>query len=254
MASALEVAEKIAADKEAAAGMAAMFAAAKQQAEETVAALAALGVEGRAARMQKVVDALEEAESGRVILEGSLEKARWQVMSAVHGKMGPGARGSGPGGAIVPLKAVGGPDGVPPQRTPDILPPHERRGDPSGEELMGIDPSLGPFQKEHEGANDDARKTKSQRLGRSFVRNAGDLADSAKQNAATSTIEIEDDFDPWGPTAETTVEVPTGHPPVYATRIDADDIKVGDVVGTTIVVAAFAIEALSRLGRKKDDG
>jgi hypothetical protein len=66
----------------------------KGQAEHTVAAMAGLGVEGVSARMRQAIDRIEEAESIRAALEGALVKAQFQVMSAIHGTMGPGARGS----------------------------------------------------------------------------------------------------------------------------------------------------------------
>jgi len=251
MAGLLEVAAKIAADKEQVTQLAAMLAAAKDQAEQTAGTLSGLGVDRAAAQTQHAATVIEEAESLRAALEGGLQKAHWQVMSAAHGRMGPGAKGSG---AIVPLGKAEDADGAP-RGGLDAVPPHLRHGsNPSGEELSGIEPSIGPFQKEHEGASDDAGKSKSKRLGRKFVQNAGDLADSAKQSASNSTFEIEDDFDPWGSQAQATVEVPTGQPPVYVSRIEADDIKVGDVLSTTIVVAAFAIEAVTRRTRKKDNG
>jgi hypothetical protein len=64
------------------------------QAEHTVAALGELGVEGVSTRLRQTMDRIDEAESIRASLQGALVKANFQVMSAIHGTMGPGARGS----------------------------------------------------------------------------------------------------------------------------------------------------------------
>ena len=62
MANALEVAEQIAADKEAVAELAAMVAAGKDKAERIATTLGGLGFEGRAKKMQQVAQVFEEAE------------------------------------------------------------------------------------------------------------------------------------------------------------------------------------------------
>jgi hypothetical protein len=223
----------------------------KGQAEHTVVAMAGLGVEGVSARMRETIDRIEEAESIRAALEGALVKAQFQVMSAIHGTMGPGAKGSG---AIVPLKRIDEQTGAP-KAGLDAVPPHVRQDPtPGGDELTGVDPSLSPFQKEHEGADDDAGKSKPKRVSRKYVQQAGDLAESVKQSAGTHTIEVEDDFDPWGSQAQAIVEVPTGQPPTYVSRIDAEGIKTGDLLSNTLVITAFVFEAITRLSRKKEDG
>ncbi|GAA2138857.1 hypothetical protein [Glycomyces algeriensis] len=252
MSSLLEVAAKIAADKEQASQLAGPLAAAKDQVEETADRLNAIGIERSAAQMQQVVTALEEAESIRAALEGGLQKAHWQVMSAAHGRIGPGAPGSG---AIVPLVRKEGRDGALAGGL-DAVPPHVRHGaSPSGEELSGIDPSLSPFQKEHEGAGDDSKMGKLSRFGRKAVRNTGDLVDASKKIVDARADTFQRDYDPWGPSAQTTTEVPTAPPSTPGFyRPEGTDIRAGDVIGTSIVVAVIAVEGLSRILRKREHG
>jgi hypothetical protein len=239
-----ELAEKIEADKERVAELAARVAATKQALETASGKAGELGANDIVARLGAVERELEEVESGRAVLEGSLEKARWQVMAAIHG-IGPGAPASGGGERLVEHH----PDGL------DAVPPHERFGaNPSGEELMGQNPNLSPFQKEHENAEADKGKSKAQRFGRAFVRNTGDAADYVKKTNESVTFDLGDQFDPWGADSRSTVEVPTGQPSVHSYRPEATDIKASDVFGTTIVVAAIVVEGISRFIRKKDDG
>ncbi|MBO3734695.1 hypothetical protein [Glycomyces niveus] len=245
-----DLAAKIEADRAAAAEVAGPINSSKGQAEHTITAMIGLGLEGSAARMRKVVDEVEEAESLRAALEGALTKAHFMVMSAIQGNMGPGAPGSG---AVVPLTRIDA-DGAP-KAGLDAIPRHLRDDPvPTGEELSGVDPSIGPFQKEHENANADRRRGALSRFGRSAVRNTDELAGTTKQAAGEFTFDIEDDFDPWGSQAQAIVEVPTGQPPVFVSRVEAEGIKAGDLLSSTIVIAAFAFEAATRLSRKKENG
>jgi hypothetical protein len=229
----------------------------KGQAEGTAGAVAQLGIEGRAAQLRQAVDRIEEAQAIRAALEGVLVKAHWQAMSAVHGTMGPGAKGSGPGGSFVAADGtVTTRDGSPAAGHLDAVPPHLRQDPtPTGEELTGVDPTLSPFQKEHEGAKDDKQMSRFSRFGRKAVRHTEDLVAYSKQLADVRADTFERDYDPWGPTTQTTTEVPTAPPstPTFS-RVDAGDIRAADVVGTSIVVAVIAVEGLSRLLRKKDHG
>jgi hypothetical protein len=256
MANAVELAEKIAAVKETVTELSGRFASSKGQAESLVAQLSAVGIEGAAQRFQGVVEACEESESGRATLEGGLEKARWQVLSAVHGNMGPGAYGSGPGGKVVPQTQAGGSDGGPAPGGLDAIPPHLRQAPtPTGEELTGVNPTIGPFQKEHDGANDDERMDKLSRFGRKAVRNSSDLVDASKNIVDARADTFDRDYDPWGPTAQTTTEVPSAQPSTPGFyRPEAGDIRAADVVGTSIVVAVVAVEGLSRILRKRQHG
>lgn len=256
MTSVRELAEKIESDRQLTEDLSAPIAGIKDELEGLAAQARALGIERVAGVLEQAKGSLEEAESSRVVLQGGLEKARWQVMSAVHGNIGPGAKGSGPGGSFIAADGkITTADGSPVNPHLDAVPPHLRQDpSPTGDELSGVDPSISPFQKEHENAEADRGMSKARRLGRGMVRSAGDIADYSKQTSSSTTFDLDDDYDPWGPSVQTTVEVPTGQPPVFFNRPEADDIRAGDVFSTTIVVAAFAVEALSRIGRKKDNG
>jgi hypothetical protein len=105
----------------------------KGQAEHTAAAMAGLGVERATAQMRQTVDKIEEAESIRAALQGALVKAHFQAMSAIHGTMGPGAKGSG---MIVPLTRVDEQTGAP-KAGLDAVPPHVRQDPtPTGSDLL----------------------------------------------------------------------------------------------------------------------
>ncbi|MFC3492946.1 hypothetical protein [Glycomyces rhizosphaerae] len=224
----------------------------KGQAEYAAAAIGGLGAEAASVRLRGVVDKIEEAESIRASLQGALVKAHFMVVSAMHGRMGPGAPGSG---AVVPLKRVDAQTGAP-KAGLDAVPPHLRQDPtPSGEELSGIDPTIGPFQKEHEGAGDDKKMSKLSRFGRTAVRNTGDLAEASKNIVDARADTFERDYDPWGPSAQTTTEVPSAPPSAPGFyRPEAADIRAGDVIGTSIVVAVIAVEGLSRILRKREHG
>lgn len=126
-----DLAAKIEADRAAVAEIGGPINSSKGQAEHTIAAMIALGLEGSAARMRKAVGEVEEAESIRAALEGALTKAHFMVVSAIQGTMGPGAAGSG---AVVPLTRIDA-DGAP-KAGLDAVPPHLRQDPaPTGDDL-----------------------------------------------------------------------------------------------------------------------
>jgi hypothetical protein len=236
-----ELAAKIEADRAASEELGGVFGASKDQVEQFVTAADGLGAEAAAARMRLVADKIEEAESIRAALQGSLVKAHFHVMSAIHGKMGRGAPGSG---AIVPLTRVDPKTGAP-KAGLDAVPPHMRQDPtPSGVELTGVDPSLNPFQKEHENANADRGLNPFHRGTRGAMRNAGDLRDAADQLALPT---IRETGDLWKPpdtypvvgTAEplSTYSAP---PPAHADYQGA----VGNLVVVTVLVAEWAARAI----------
>jgi hypothetical protein len=213
----------------------------KGQAEHTVAAMAGLGVEGVSARMRQAIDRIEEAESIRAALEGALVKAQFQVMSAIHGTMGPGAKGSG---AIVPLKRIDEQTGAP-KAGLDAIPPHLRQDPtPSGDELTGVDPTIGPFQKEHENTNSDRNLNPFHRGTRRATQNIEELRDAADQLALPT---IRDAGDLWEP-PETYPVVGTAEPiSTYAAPPPAHtDLhgSVGNLVVMTVLVAEWAARGL----------
>jgi len=250
-----ELAEKIAADKERVAELAARIAATKQTLETASGKATELGAEDIARDLGKVERELAEAESGRAVLEGSLEKARWQIMAAIHG-IGPGApaggaRSEGDGGTGERLVELQPGD-------LDVLPPHERFGaNPTGEELMGQDPKLGPFQKEHEGAEDDRGKSRAQRFGRKLVRNIEDISSASKTTAKSSYQSMSDGYQPPNnPQVYETVGTPEPTPPTFGAQ-PAPKAAVEDTVASMVVLAVVAVEGVSRFVKarreKKDD-
>jgi hypothetical protein len=218
----------------------------KGQAEHTAAALGGLGIEGVSARLRETVDRIEEAESIRAALQGALVKAHFQVMSAIHGTMGPGAKGSG---AIVPLKRIDEQTGAP-KAGLDAVPPHLRQAaTPTGDELTGVDPAIGPFQKEHENASVDRTRNRLSRLGRSTARNVEELQ-AFGRDLTTSTKNTTKGFDPEDPgTYPTSTEVPSHTPQLHAPPNSGPDPT--DIVGTAIVMVAAITEGVGRLVERR---
>jgi hypothetical protein len=211
----------------------------KGQAEHTVAAMAGLGVEGVSARMRQTIDRIDEAESIRAALEGALVKAQFQVMSAIHGTMGPGAKGSG---AIVPLKRIDEQTGAP-KAGLDAVPPHVRQdATPSGDELTGVAPSLSPFQKEHENAEVDQGMGSFRRGARNIVRNIGDLKDASDQIAKPVTTEMSTVWEP----PETYPVVGTPEPLSTYSAPPQAHADYQNAVGNLVVVAALVAEVAAR--------
>jgi hypothetical protein len=210
-----------------------------------------LGIERVASALDQANDVLEEAESGRVVLQGGLEKARWQVMSAVHGNLEPGARGSGPGGSFIAADGkVITADGSSAIPHLDAIPPHLRQDpSPTGEELIGGDPSIGPFQKEHEGSNRDRKMGRLARAARIGVRNAEDLKAGGQALVSSANADA-DGFDPPPPGGyNTTTQVPDHIPQIHSAPTTQPSVT--DVVGSAIVMAVVIAESASRLVERR---
>jgi hypothetical protein len=215
MAGLLEVAAKIAADKEQASEIGAWVAASKDLAEETVSALYALGVERRAAQLQQSVVALDEAESMRATLESKLESARQQMLSAAQGRGGPGGRTSSASGTSPTTGAAGGGHKPPPSEPPTPAAPSGDASDDSPRPepatefdfVAGLDSEPRPEQFRYianEPANlpeeidpfDDSRLTsRPVRAVRVAARGVEDLQGGAKQ-ATTDIVNYQHFFDP----------------------------------------------------------
>lgn len=241
-----ELAEKIAADKERVAELAARIAATKQTLETASGKATELGAEDIARDLGKVERELAEAESGRAVLEGSLEKARWQIMAAIHG-IGPGApaggaRSEGDGGTGERLVELQPGD-------LDVLPPHERFGaNPTGEELMGKDPTLGPFQKEHENADADKRMNPFARGARSAVRNVDDFKQSFDALTKPAFQDMQSSWKPPANNTYPTVGVADSIPTVSAPPPAHAELQ--NPVGTLVVVAVLVSDWAARGIRK----
>jgi hypothetical protein len=133
MASLQELAAKIESDRSAVEAVAGPINSSKGQAEHSEVAMRGLGAEAAADRMQQAGKVVEEAESIRAALQGALVKAHFIVLSAMHGKMGPSAPGSG---AVVPLKRIDEQTGAP-KAGLDAVPPHLRQDPtPTGQDLL----------------------------------------------------------------------------------------------------------------------
>ncbi|WP_030160886.1 hypothetical protein [Glycomyces sp. NRRL B-16210] len=133
MANLLELAAQIEADRARFAALAGPINSAKGQAEIVAGAIERLGLVRSAGHARRAVGQVEEAQSILAALDGTLVKAHWAVMSAVHGRIGPGAKGSG---AIVPLTQFDERTGAP-KAGLDAVPPHLREAPkPTGDDLL----------------------------------------------------------------------------------------------------------------------
>jgi hypothetical protein len=137
MASLMELAANIEANRAAIAELGGPINSSIGQAESSEAAMRGVGAEGAADRMHQAGEVVEEAQALRAGIEGALAKAHWLVMSAIHGTMGPGARGS-------TSSVIGNEDGTTSWHgTVDGIKteivygtPKEDKRDPSGQELL----------------------------------------------------------------------------------------------------------------------
>lgn len=225
------------ADRERVAQLAVQLAASRQVVQTAVAKASQLGSEDVVARLRAIESGLEQAENGRSMLEAKLEQARVQVDAAIYGN---------------PIVASGG--GSPEPHDVDAVPPHVRHGkNPSGDQLMGNDPSIGPFQKEHEGASDDRGKSRGQRMSRRMVRNIEDIAANSKETAKTTYVGMSDGYEPpsSGQLYET---VGTPEPPHHVMGPQpVPKAAVEDTVASMVVLAVVAVDAVSRFARASKD-
>ncbi|WP_156926226.1 hypothetical protein [Glycomyces arizonensis] len=241
-----ELAEKIEADKERVAELAAKIAATKQRLETATGKARHLGAEDIAYNLDSSERELEEAESGRAVLEGSLEKARWQVMAAIHG-IGPGAPAKSSGGSSGSSGSseqgwdVVGPDGEVLSEGADTIPLSLQRGEPSNAELRT---TPGPFQKEHENADADKQMNPFARGARSAVRNANDFKKSLD---ALTKPAFEDMQAGWKPPANDTyptVGVADSVPNVSV--FQPTHAELHNPTGTLVVVAVLVVDWAAR--------
>ncbi|GAB3655543.1 hypothetical protein [Glycomyces tarimensis] len=232
-----ELLAKVAADKELVADLAARAAATKQAVEDAKAKASEIGAEDVAAGLARVEAELEQVESGRTVLEGSLEKARFQVEAAISGT------GLGAPSSAHERLAEHHPDGL------DVMPPHERLGrNPTGEQLMGKDPSVGPFQKEHENANSDKNLNPFARGARSAVRNSGDFKDGldALSKPAFQSMQVKWDppADNYYPTVGVAEPISTYTAPQHA-QADLQN-PVGNLFVVAVLVADWAARGIRK--------
>jgi hypothetical protein len=252
-----ELAAMIESDRAEVAELSGPIDASKGQAEATAGAVAQLGIDGRAAQLRQAVDRIEEAQAIRAALEGVLVKAHWQAMSAVHGTMGPGARGSGPGGSFVAADGtVTTRDGSPAAGHLDAVPPHFRQDPtPTGEELTGVDPTLSPFQKEHENANADRRMNRLARASRLAVKNIDELKTGGQQVVSGANADINSFGPPPSGGYNTMTQVPDHHPQIHS--VPAPQPSATDIVGSAIVMAVVIAEGAGRIlerRKRRHDG
>jgi hypothetical protein len=156
----------------------------------------------------------------------------------------------------VPQTQAGGSNGGPAPGGLDAIPPHLRQDPtPTGEELTGVDPTIGPFQKEHENAGADSRMNRLARASRIGVRNIEDLKAGGQQLVAGANADI-DNFD--APTAggySTTTQVPEHIPQIHS--VPAPQPSATDIVGSAIVMAVVIAESAGRLierRKRRHDG
>lgn len=264
---------EIAADKDQAGRIGAEIAASKDQAEELVGALYGLGIEGRAARAQQVVVALEEAEGMRAALESKLEAAQQQVLSAANGNAGSGAGTSATSEASPDTGgAGGGSDKPPPNEPPTSAAPG---GDPEDDSPKGNESGPGdgdaldgpyqnvvgePLEPLPELDLDDDQGSKVGQVGRNMFRSMGDYADAGKSFGQNAQSLLHDGYQPFGRggQAQTETVKDTGNNPVFTADPKSVHIDAGDFFGNAMFGVATALWGigwvLDRRGRRRHDG
>ncbi|WP_147142463.1 hypothetical protein [Stackebrandtia albiflava] len=196
--------------------------------------LDAAGIGGSAAGAEtmRAVELLGEALSEAEHLDGHLEKCRFIAMSAITGLYSNGTGGYQGNG-----ESAGKSDAV-----------------SSGSAHIGDDvnaPGLPthPFRQELAGS-DEEDKSRLQRFGRRFVRAAGDLQKTGKDLSKSGTSQVAS-HDPhkYG---QATVATDKGQPSISGPG--SGDVQAVDIVSNAILLSAFAVEAVSRMIRKRNDG
>lgn len=236
-----ELVNKIAADKEQAAQLSGPIAKSQQDTGHVASSLGGVGFEERAALFTESTELLEQSESIRQVLEGTLEKAHWQLMSAVHGKMGPGSREhasftqQNPDGSTV---WRGWRDGSKVEIT--TLPPGQEH-EPTGMELLeDREKRPGKLSSFRAAARDASRMV-------SDIKDAGKTAAQTHWNAThTSSAKP----------AQLISETGQPLPPETFREVPNQGLNAGDAVGNSLVwaVGAAAVIAKIRKSEEDDDG
>ncbi|WP_460496651.1 hypothetical protein [Glycomyces tarimensis] len=206
--------------------------------EQIAASLGGRGFGKRAKSFKDVSERLEDAESIRQALEGTLVKAHWQLMSAVHGKMGPGSREHA---SFV-------------QRNPDGSITWRGRRDGFKVEITSVPPEL-----EHEPTGMELLEDREEEPGklnsfraatRHAARAVSDIKDAGKTTAQMhwNATHISD--------AKPVQLVPeNGHLPQPESflEVPGQGLNVGDVVGNSLVWAVGAAAVVVKLTKPKED-
>ena len=114
-----------------------------------------------------------------------------------------------------------------------------------GDQRQAPGEAPGPFRQELTGHDeDDKTKGRAARFGRGFVRNAGDVKERAEDLGNVGANMVSDGYDPHGyGTTQETVSETRPAPTIGSTT---QDVQVTDVVGTAVMLTAFAVEGVSR--------
>jgi hypothetical protein len=235
-----ELVNQVAANKEQAAELAGPITKDQAEAEHIASSLGGVGFEKRAELFKEAGERLEQAESLRQSLEGTLEKAHWQLMSAIHGKMGPGSREHAsftqrnPDGSTVWRGRRGGFKVEITTLPPDVE--HE----PTGVELLS------------DGEEQPGRLRSFRTATRDAMRAVSDIKDAGKATAQTH----------WNAThtsnakpAQLVPEVGHGpQPNAEAFReVPGQGVNAGDVIGNSLVWAVGAAAVVAKLAKPKEE-
>ena len=219
-----ELVNKIAADKEQAARLSGLITKSQTETEQIASSLGGVGFEERSKLFKGAGERLEQAESLRQTFEGTLAKAHWQLMSAIHGKMGPGSREhasftqQNPDGSTV---WRGWRDGSKVEIT--TLPPG-REHEPTGMELLS------------EAEEEPSSRGRFRQATARLTRKADDLQSTGKNIAKTHTEAIQA-IKPKPPNElTTTVEHPSSVPQLR-NPVGENPVNAGDATGHGLEIA-----------------
>ena len=247
MSSTHELAGQIDATKHQTDSLAAGISADIQQAEEAKSIFQQVGAESSTSLLEQVESQLEEAQSIRETLAGSLEKARWQVMAVINGVSAGNTTYKATSSASYATQHDG--------TDVAITVNNEQSSDSSDRHQSNneVSISVGP-DRSTSGNSPDRSKSSSKfrRVGRIGVRKAEDLKENGKEITATFT-NAADTFMKTPEKPITSTEQPTF--PAAIGPQSHHGPEPGDIVGNSIVWVAMGIEAFSRRRqhRKKKD-
>jgi hypothetical protein len=243
-----ELAAKLAADKNRSDELEAAMANANEIADQVAASFRGIGAEGKAAQISSVKSQLGQARNTRWLAEGHLEDALSVLQAAMDGQA---AGGTASGSTAVASTSNDPPsdsedghsfttdlDGQPVKVT--IVPPEpEHEPGPSGQQLV-------------EKSQEDENLSGFRRVSRGAVRKIDDLQSFAKDHArGIQSVSALDDVP--GSTEAITIQDCVPEPTSYVAPPPPPSMNIVDTIAHTFVFAVGAVEASSRIKRRRKD-
>lgn len=244
-----ELAAKIAADKTRSDELEAAMAGTDDIADQLAGSFTSIGAAGKAEQIQAVKTQLGQARNTRWLAEGHLEDALTVLQAVIDGQRSGGTGAGGPSNAAPSASASdstaepeGGHtfttdiDGQPVQVTL-VSPEPEHEPGPSGQQLV-------------EESQNDEKLSGFRRVSRGAVRKIDDIQSFAKDHArGIQSVSALNDVP--GSTEAITIQDCVPEPTSYAAPPPPPSVNVVDAIAHTLVFAIGAVEASSRIKRRR---